>query len=162
MNEKTQIKLQAYLDSELSAAERQEIEALLQRDREAADLLLELQQTSRALTGFEAEIKLPESHDFYWSRIRRQIEQETPEVRPQSSRLAWLRQFLVPAGSFAAIAIVVMVSLTRPAESLASFTDTNGAVAFTYQNYETGTTLVWLDFPENNFSESTAADNLGL
>lgn len=162
MNEQTQLKLQAFLDGELSAGEREEFESLLQRDAEANALLLELKHTSKALAGFEDGIKLPEARDFYWSKIQGQIGHEELVHAHRSSRLAWLRRILVPVGSFAAVVLAVLLSLPKSEETLGMVTYTSEGVAFTYQNYETGTTLVWLDFPENNFSETDVIDNLGL
>ena len=55
----------------------------LARDREAAALLEELRNTRAALAGFEAEVRLPESREFFWSKIEREIQRlEAPAPRP--------------------------------------------------------------------------------
>ena len=73
MNEEFQLKLQAYLDGELSDKETREVEARLSSDNEAKALLVELQNTRAAFLMFEKELKLPESREFFWSKIERDI-----------------------------------------------------------------------------------------
>jgi anti-sigma factor RsiW len=162
MNQETQFKLQAYLDGELPVAERAQIETLLQQDAVAVALLAELRHTTGALTGYEAELKLPESREFYWSKIQREIQRQPAPVRVAEFSVShWLRRMLVPAGALAAIAIAVMLSVPRRGGAGDYFSASGDAVAFTYQNYNTGTTLVWLDFSsENDFSDPSATDTL--
>ena len=74
MNVEEGIKLQAQLDGELTGREAQEIAAFLENDAEARALFAELQQTRSMLTGNEPEFRLPESREFYWSKISRAIE----------------------------------------------------------------------------------------
>jgi len=164
MKEDLQLKLQAYLDGELPATECPEVEALLAQDANARALLAELRNTSSALKGYEADLKLSESRDFYWSKIRRAISQPvTGEPVGRLSLGAWLRRILVPAGAFAAITIAVLLALPQPKGSGASFTDVTDSVAFTYHNYDTGATLVWLDYPaENDVATPNTDDTLDL
>src|ERR1700716_3675106 len=93
-----QLKLQAYLDGELPEAEAREAANWLARDREAVALHAELRNTRQALVGFEIGITLPESREFYWSKIQREIErQDQPQTRPQSGPFyARLQRFLMP------------------------------------------------------------------
>jgi anti-sigma factor RsiW len=158
MNEELQLKLQAYLDGELPSGEAKVVRDLLARDAAARDLLAELTHTRDALAGHEAAIKLPESREFYWSKIQRQIAREPKtEIRARGFSLsAWLRRVLVPAGAIAAVAIAAMWSLPRAGDRAGDYSSTSGETAtFTYQNYATGTTLVWLDYSaENDFSEA--------
>lgn len=164
MNQETQLKLQAYLDGELSAVERQEVETLLRQDAGAKDLLTELSQTTTALSGHEGEIKLPESREFYWSKIQREINR-SPEIKPAASfsLASWLRRGLVTAGAAAALVVAVLLSLPHTSEAGDYFFASGDAVAFTYRNYNTGTTLVWLDFSsENDFSDVEMDDTLEL
>ena len=79
MDYKSQLKVQAWLDGELPEAEASEVTKWLARDREAAALQEELRNTRQALAGFEAGINLPESREFFWSKIEREIQRlETP------------------------------------------------------------------------------------
>ena len=84
-------------------------------------------------------------------------------VVPKFSFAAWLHRALVPTGAMAAVVIAVMLSLPRERGTSDYFSASGDAVAFTYQNYNTGTTLVWLDFsPENDFSSAETDDTLDL
>jgi anti-sigma factor RsiW len=108
------LKLQAHLDGELPPEKAREVVALLQCDAEARALFDELKTTRRVLAGNETVVPVPESREFYWSRIRRELEQleSQPESRPRASwgLFRWLR-LAVPAG--AALMLVVLV-LQRP------------------------------------------------
>lgn len=165
MKEDLQLRLQAYLDGELPSGEARDVAALLARDSAARDLLAELTHTRDAIRLHEADIKVPESREFYWSKIRRQIdreEQAAPVVRTISF-MERLRRMLVPAGAVAAFCIAVMLTLPRTNRIGDTFADAGDAVAFTYHNYDSGTTLVWLDYPEeNDLSESESDDTLDL
>lgn len=165
MNQDLQLKLQAFLDGELSPSDAQVVRDLLARDAVAQDLLVELTNTRDAVQAHEAEIKLPETRDFFWSKIEREINRETrrvPAAGPKFSFAAWLHRALVPAGAMAAVAIAVMLSLPQTGGGSDYSTTTGETPTFTYHNYATGTTLVWLDYAsaENNFSDIEADDTL--
>ena len=104
-----ELQIQAYLDGELSARERRQVEEWLAADKEAQALLGELKMTRAALAGNEADVKLPESREFYWSQIQRRIEAAEPlEAAAQVPFwLAW-RRFFVP---FAGVAIVAVLAI---------------------------------------------------
>lgn len=110
MNQEVQLKLQSYLDGELSAADRSEVETLLTQDASASALFSELSNTRVALKGNELEMRLPETREFYWSQIRREIERlESPaRVRP-SARVSWQSLFSLPR--LAAVAACAMIGL---------------------------------------------------
>lgn len=162
-----QLKLQAYLDGELPARETSEVTDWLARDAEARALLAELQNTRGALKTFEAELKLPESREFYWSGIQRRIGQleRTPSVdEPPAWLSALLRRFLAPAGALAALVIAATL-ITRqlhPGGATAAMeAETAFGNAFTYRDYASGTTLVWLSYPaENGFADFLPSDTL--
>src|SRR5262249_32066473 len=104
MDYEAQLKLQAHLDGELPDAEAREVSNLLARDREAVALYGELRNTRQALVGHEVGVSLPESREFFWSKIERELRRlERPEtpVRPAPLLSAW-RKWLIPAGAFAA------------------------------------------------------------
>ena len=71
------LKLQAHLDGELPRAEAREVEERLAADAEARALLGELTATVEALAGAEAGVRLPESREFFWSKIEAQIQRES-------------------------------------------------------------------------------------
>lgn len=167
MNEDLQLKLQAYLDGELSSGETQAVRDLLARDAAARNLLVELTNTRDAVVAHEATIKLPESRAFYWSKIQRQISrEEKPTVSSPAkfSVLTWLHRALVPAGAMAAVGIAVILSLPSRGGAGDNTMTASDTATFTYHNYATGTTLVWLDYSssENDFSDVETDDTLDL
>ena len=65
MNREAEIRLQAYLDNEISSSEARQVAAWLARDQAAAQVYEELRNTKLLLSGNEPEIQLPESREFY-------------------------------------------------------------------------------------------------
>lgn len=114
MNVELQWKLQAWVDGELPEAEQNEVVSIVERDPEARALVSELKMTNGFLAGNETEAKLPESGDFFWSKVRREIERQdkigTPERPAQPWLLAW-RRFLAPVSGVALIAFLSVLSL---------------------------------------------------
>jgi anti-sigma factor RsiW len=170
MNEELQIKVQAFLDGELSEAEAREISSLIASDADVAALHKELKQTRAALAGFEKRIVLPETREFYWSKIAREIErteaaQERPTAEPVSI-FHWLRRALVPAMGLAVLAVAMFFTLRpgRPAIAPAAGGMEVASVdssAMTYRNYESGATLVWLSYPaENGLAQDNPAGSI--
>ena len=161
MTHEQQLKLQAFLDGELPEKEARDMAALVARDAAAADLVAELRNTRRALAGSEPGLKVPESREFYWSKIEQAIERQEPAPEPAVtvSFLARVRRFLVPAGATAALVIVVAVAFlqlgkTGVLSQSESETTSADAGTFTYQDDAHGTTLVWLTYPaESGFAE---------
>ena len=106
-----QLKLQAYLDGELSHGERRTVESWLAADQEAQALLAELRATKTALIGNEPDVHAPESREFYWSKIERGILRL--EAAPAAGALPWLawlkRKYWVPIG---ALGILILLTLT--------------------------------------------------
>lgn len=111
MKSDLQLRVQAYLDNELTPGEARHMATLLTSDTEARDLYAELKQTKEVVRGNEPELRLNESRDFYWSKIQRQI--ATVEREPQRAPTPWWMRFMVPvAGAVALFAI--LLSVVRP------------------------------------------------
>ena len=156
-----QLRLQAYLDGELPEAEARSVANWLAQDREAVALLSELQQTRKALAGFETGIRLPESREFYWAKIEREILREpaSAPLRERRSQFAVWRRLIPLAG---AVLLLVLAGLTANwqlglfdqrglPEFKAALADPG---AFTYRDQSAGATLVWLSYPaENEFAD---------
>jgi anti-sigma factor RsiW len=159
MNQDFQLKLQAYVDGELSEREVREVEGALAGDAEARALLAELQNTNAALATFEAELKLPETREFYWSKIQRQIEREQAPAPVAARPIPWWQRFLIPAGGVAALVIAVLIGLKQnkplvqgPFVPVETHLSDSGAM--TYRDQSEGLTVVWLSYPaENEFAE---------
>ena len=159
MNDDAQLKLQAYLDGELPAREAAEVKVWLDRNAEAQALFTELRNTQEALTGHEASVKLPESREFYWSKIEREIERQTraESHAPRAPLATWLWRSLIPAGTLAFVCALILRSGSSqaapeftPEMELAS--DDMGAA--TFRSQETGLTSVWF-YQRDPSSEST-------
>jgi anti-sigma factor RsiW len=146
--------LQAFLDGELPGKEAREVAAWVARDGEATDLLKEFRNTRGALAGFETGLKVPESREFYWSKIEREIRrlEPAPAPSPSFSPLAWLRRFIMPAGAVAALLLIAAIAglesgLLRPSHRPETEMAAADSGTFTYHDDASGTTLVWLNYP---------------
>ena len=166
MTEEQQLKLQAFLDGELPESDSREVAAWIAQDADAAALLGELTNTCKALKDFKPEVKLPESREFYWSKIKREIERTTPAAAPVEtvSLFARLRGVLMPLTAVAALALVAIIAIhsfsggQRPIAVNSMLAD---AGAFTYRDESQGMTVVWLSYPaENKFAQKTSGDTL--
>ena len=168
MTEEQQLKVQAFLDGELPESDSRDVAAWIAQDVDAAALLGELKNTRNALKGFVPEIKLPESREFYWSKIKREIERATPEpvAAPKASLFAWFRRALMPLGAVAALALVAIVtfhsftggSQPHPMSANVMLGDPG---AFTYRDDAQDMTVVWLSYPaENKFAQKSSSDTL--
>jgi hypothetical protein len=114
-----ELKIQAYLDGEVSARESREVEALLAADSQAEALLSELKLTRSALLGNEPEIKLPETREFNWSQIQRRIEAAQPAEA--AARLPfWVtwRRYFAPVAGVAIVAVLGIFSLQNIPEEV--------------------------------------------
>jgi len=166
MTHDSELKLQAYVDGELSGAESASAERLISEDQAAGALVAELRNTRGALRGNESVLTLPETREFYWSQIQRRIQAEAPArpAKPATSIADLLRRFLVPAGALAALGIFCLLSISElqsPSGRSQSELALADPAAFTYRDFESGTTLVWLSYPaDNDYSEDEFADGI--
>jgi anti-sigma factor RsiW len=169
MKQDLQMKLQAYLDGELPAADARTVADLVARDAQAHDLLTELTHTQAAIVAHEAEIKLPVSREFYWSGIHRGIERQEKSLPPQSTGVplfALVRRMLLPASGLVAVLLALALAwqpLRSTGNVVVEETETTfaDAGAFTYRDYASGTTLVWVSYPaESDFAEMDFDDIL--
>jgi anti-sigma factor RsiW len=168
MTDEQQLKLQAFLDGELSDKDAREVAAWLAGDADATALLGELRNTRRALANFEPALKVPESREFYWSKIQREIQRREPESAPAPARsvslLALLRRVLMPVGGLAVLAIAGVLAFheifpgARPVHVNAMLAD---AGAFTYRDQAQGMTVIWLSYPaQKKIAENGSPDTL--
>jgi anti-sigma factor RsiW len=163
MNSDTQLRVQSYLDNELSPGEARKMAEMLSSDREAQDLYNHLRMTRQLLRANQPELKLEESRDFYWSKIQRQIESTPREPAPQPPASLWIRLLAPLAGTAALFALLLSV-MNNPqspigelsGESLASAEPLHGEVedlapemsSVTFRSEESGVTVVWLSARE--------------
>jgi anti-sigma factor RsiW len=157
MDYDTQLKVQTYLDGELSPDESRDIANLLARDRDAVALLGELRNTRQALVGTEIGVTLPESREFFWSKVQREIEfQEKRDAQSQTQpppafSLATLlhswRKLIVPSAALSALALAAIMTLSSGSHVSLVETAVADPGAFTYHDFSTDTTLVWFSYP---------------
>jgi anti-sigma factor RsiW len=155
----TQLRIQAYLDNELSPGEARKLAAMLTSDREAQQLFGELRATKEALRANEPEVKLQESRDFYWSQIQRRL--ATAEREPVRTPTPWWMRILAPAlGTAALLALLALVSnpgsrvakterdtiASGPASPLHGEIEdvAEDMSSVTFRSEEHGVTVVWL------------------
>ena len=158
-----QLKLQAYLDGELPEKEAAEVARWVASDQEAALLLVELRNTRASLVGYDKRVQLPETREFYWSKIQREIARLEPAeiVAPKASDWSWISRLLKRAGAVAAVAAFALLAAgqfgwlgSSPGPAAESALADNEA--FSYRDESTGTTLVWLSYPADE--EETQVD----
>lgn len=154
MDQNLQLKIQAFLDGELAESEAREVAALIAADAGAAALHRELKQTRGALAGFESDIKVPETREFYWSRINREISKLEPVAPTQAAPTFWrmLAGWLKPLGAVAAVALVGLLAWHQTASGTGDtlVTAQMDADSITFQNDENGVTFVWFTYPAEN------------
>jgi anti-sigma factor RsiW len=154
INQETKFKLQAYLDNELSGAEARKVAAWLDRDAEGRALSAELSEIKTLLAGNELPKTLPESREFYWSRIERAIRQQEAgqeEPRDSLSGYSWWVRLVAPAMGVVVL-LVAGLSLVRlnhrPTQvsymyEIESPLENTGAISFHSQS--AGMTVVWVE-----------------
>jgi len=155
MNEQEQLKLQAYLDGELTGREREEVAGLLDHRADARELLAELQHVRAALRDGDPDVRLDCSREFYWSGIERALA-TTPAGSGLGTGLgltAWLRRHLAPlAGAAAGLALMATTVLVfnHPAASTEMRAEGEWEVVHpdtgmvNYRDYQNGITVVML------------------
>jgi len=141
--------LQAYVDGELDAKHRAEVERVLANDADARSLVQGLRQLSDLVRTHEPIAQVPESREFYWSQIQKRIAaveaREARSNREASSAVQWLR-WLAPALGVAAVA--VMVALPRWDASVAEFAAggvSEDTVSMTFRSDADGVTIHWIN-----------------
>ena len=159
MKQELQLKLQAYLDGELSSADARAVAALLDREPGARALFQELSGTKSLLAGNEPELKVPESREFYWSKIVGEIQRQEAAgavAATKGATLGWLR-WLAPAGALAVLALTLTLTLRSPsprgwvalAEGHEIETPLEETSSFTFRSESAGMTVVWVDTHRN-------------
>jgi|SRR6185369_975558 anti-sigma factor RsiW len=113
MNQDQELKIQAFLDGELSEREARDVQQWLASDAQAQALVTELRTTTSYLKGNEPALALPETREFYWNKIQREIERQ--EAAPATAArlpfwIAW-RRYFAPMAGVAAVTMLVVFSM---------------------------------------------------
>jgi anti-sigma factor RsiW len=160
MNNHSHLRLQAYLDGELSNRESQEVEKRLQDDPESQQLLAELGFIKSALAGNEPERKLPESRDFFWSKIQREIERvnHQPVAVSRAGGLGW-RKFFAPLAAVGLVAMGLTVARFYTPEDTSTWSVVEvedlaeEASSFSFRSASENMFVVWLHQRNDDFVE---------
>ena len=158
-----ELKLQAYADGELSEREAREVAAAIGNDPEAQALLRELKTTTAVLRDNEPQLAVPESREFYWSKIERAIEQAQPEAaRPLVSFWLSFRRVLVPAAGLALVLFLAIASFkvnntaNDPLAHLAEVESLSEHMSsFSFRSHSQNMFVVWL---HENTEQQASAD----
>ncbi len=153
MNPENELKLQAYLDGELSGRDAQAVEALLKDNPEAQALAAELRWTKAALQGNDLQRTVPETREFYWSQIERALAAPAEAVRAQPRRrgivFPWLSRFWPQlSGAWVASLLLVLTAVQYGWLGRTSWIETDHASndmgAMVFHSESERMTMVWL------------------
>ncbi len=147
------LELQAYVDGELESGRRAQVERELAADPEARAVVETFRSLRQMVQNHEQSYLVPASRDFYWSRIRSQIDQaEKSEQRTTRASTPavghWLRWF-IPAFGAAAVAVSTMVYRGGigghgAGESLATDQGSDVSGAMMFRSEAEGVTICWI------------------
>jgi anti-sigma factor RsiW len=170
--EDTKLKLQAGIDGELSQEERVGLERLIASNPEGHRLTEGLTAIRTLLRENKPEHAVPETREFYFSKIARQIESETrkaelkgaPATQPATFAefwFGWARKHFVGLSGVGLAACLAIVLFAMPGGmggrdgELELASDDMGAYTFRDQQQEV--TMVWLYDRKAEDSEFTDA-----
>jgi anti-sigma factor RsiW len=157
MTEDQKLRLQAWVDGELHGRERRQVEAWLAQDAGAQAWAAQLRAAARCLAANETPRQVPQSREFYWSKIGRAIELELAAdeaVKPSTRWLSW-RVWWLPAAALSLLALggfVLLRSLPdrqSPAVlAVASELETplKEVSSFSFRADSERMTVVWVNF----------------
>jgi anti-sigma factor RsiW len=161
MNRETQLKVQAYLDNELSSGDARSVSKLISSDASARELYQELKATRETLAQNEPELQLPESRDFYWSQIQRRIATAERQTVVPPARPWWLRIMAPALGTAALFALLLTVVDTNQQNPIVPSPTARAAAAplhqlqqssdvstITFRSEAEGVTVVWITSAE--------------
>lgn len=149
----TALQVQAYLDGELSSAEARHIEELLEQNPGLRALSKELSHVGACLKEHELAVPVPESREFYWSKISREIQRTAPSPSaPAGPRIAWWLRFGLPLGATALLAglLVLRSTVGGPSSQYLAIgheieTPLTDMDSITFRSEAARMTVVWVD-----------------
>jgi hypothetical protein len=171
MNDEVAIKIQAWVDGELSAWHGRGIAKSIERDAEAKALATELRQIKAALTTNEMTVAVLELREFYWNKIRLQIEREEAASQkrvspaPAWNPMAIFRRVALPLAGVAVACAVAVLSVdqfsAQGSDEVSATSDEMSAL--TFHDQSAGMTVVWLqdnDQAATDENADSSEDNL--
>jgi len=160
MKHDLELKVQAWLDGELPDHEARQMGELIAQNSEAAALAAELGCIRQSMFRQEPVVSLAESREFYWSRIRRQIEREAVSRQPVG--VPWyavLRRYMGPLAGAAALGCVLLLAVARNgSQTFDEISSTGeGMEAVTFHDQSAQMTVVWLQDSSSAATDIQAA-----
>ena len=158
MNPELALKIQAFVDGELSSTESASVRASLEKDPAAQALLTELRWSREVLAANPPAHVLPESPDFYWSKILREIragEKQLAQPLPvPGTLLSRALRWLVPIASVGLLVFLFVLPkggtppLSHPSRDTGeiAIADTSGLA---FHSETDGMTVVWVQSDAN-------------
>jgi hypothetical protein len=161
MKHNLELKVQAWVDGELSDRQARRIGEWIAREAEASALAAELGSARRTMCGNEHERAVPEARGFYWSKIERQI---TCQARQGlKTGMPWWharwKRLLAPVAGALALTFLLLIAAKKagfPTYDELSVTGEN-MEAVTFHDQSAQMTVVWLQ--ENTPAASTKQQN---
>jgi anti-sigma factor RsiW len=150
IDQDTMLKVQAYVDHELDPQDARAVAALVERDAEAKAVYAELNEVRTLVAANPLSPKLPESREFFWSKIERDIRRSSAEpVTP--SKFRWWMRIVAPATGFAVVLMVAFL-LLKPGvmpSTLSSLHEIESplkeANTISFYSPSAGMTVVWVE-----------------
>ena len=116
--------------------------------------------TKSVLAGNEPEVAVPESREFYWSKIVREIaRRESHAGRESAGVRPWWLRLVAPAGAVALLALVVSIALKSTSVLSPSWialseaheidTPLEETSSITFRSEAAGMTVVWVNSQAN-------------
>jgi anti-sigma factor RsiW len=155
IDQATALKIQAAVDGQLPSAQARDVARLLEENPEAQGIYRQVQAIHTVLAENPPLYTLPESREFYWSKIAREIQRTEPAVRRTASReyVSWLR-WLLPVGATAAVLMAVLVHgpFSRPRPPFVELaveheieTPLPETTSFSFRSESAAITVVWVE-----------------
>ncbi|GDY20021.1 hypothetical protein LBMAG56_13660 [Verrucomicrobiota bacterium] len=159
------LQIQSWVDGRLSAGESAEVERFVAANPDAQALAGELRMTKLAFAGNEPTVTMPESREFFWSKVQREIaRQEAAGVTAESAGFfapGWWRKLLVPVTSVAGLALVaVLVTVATRTEDGSDQIESQLEGVSTVTYGVPGMKVIWIDRNEPMSDEPTSIDNI--
>lgn len=154
MKTETLLKVQSWIDGELSAREAVEVEAMVRDDAQLRALAADLRRLQSFLRSGEQPRQVPCSPEFYWSGIERGIDaldQDGDRSRAKIHRLPWWLRVMAPLAAGVAVLLVLFMSLPDGSSAFlsGSYAEIDSPLSdvgsITFRSETEHMTIVWVD-----------------
>lgn len=153
MNHQDALLLQSWVDGEISAADARRAAQLAEHDPEARALVAELRNTRSWLAAGEPHRVLPESREFFWSKVEREIQGPIARVpaRKPASWNRWFLRWFAPAGAVAVLAFLLLSPAfetggwLKPVRGAEIESPQEDVSSYTFRSESDRMTVVWIN-----------------